>query len=49
MALIGALQPALVTLLAFLIIKKTLFKGIVVLDLAMGRFNVWWWPRLELD
>ena len=50
MALIGALQPALVTLLAFLIIKeKTSLKGIVGMLIGMVGLMLVVSPALELD
>ena len=50
MALIGALQPALVTLLAFIIIKeKTSLKGIVGMLIGMVGLMLVVSPALELD
>ncbi|MEP0072620.1 MAG: DMT family transporter [Marinomonas sp.] len=50
MALIGALQPALVTLLAFLLIKeKTSLKGIVGIFIGMFGLLLVVSPTLELD
>lgn len=50
MALIGALQPALVTLLAFIIIKeKTSLKGIVGMLIGMVGLMLVLSPALELD
>lgn len=50
MALIGALQPALVTLLAFLLIKeKTSFKGIIGIVVGMFGLLLVVSPALELD
>ena len=50
MALIGALQPALVTILAFLLIKeKTSFRGIVGILVGMFGLLMVVSPALELD